>query len=598
MRIEDIFSKLIFTEDSQILFGDENILTILKKKYDISYFTNNLKLGKVLADWLYYDKYQNRIPLINPQKKFSFTFNDKKFSKYEKQSFWRSSNWEKMNSEIVRDKVYLKKGYDARLVPIGSFVEDDYFYNRKNPLNIKKILSIYHPAYEVKGKYVYVRGQEFLEVGSVGLIRFYFNLNFDHPEFEKILHELIRQFQTRFDIRYLPFYLKFFVSNDENQFERADNFIVYAEKRHFKIIINIILEIYKSIEDLSKTYSFKSVVNQYASIFRETLPLFVKKIESGLGFAEEPNFGINTSEEEITFFNLDLSFGEKTCEIIANSFLNSQTQDEVNSKLREKGIQKNEQNEWLFFLNPNSEKEYICDSSIRIANVNKDTFLKINIIDEANWFDYNPFNNKKYLFVAIQIFFKILKEAIWINNEQCTFLGYSRDEDGGKYMIIPTRDFNEGLMGIYDFLEKVSTIYADNTATKTLNGIRSFFNEDKSKLDFVKKRTRFNDEDLDVAIEYLYFKEYRMFYEGEDFFKTQTGEPIDFNDSKIFRIADQIIDKYFIKNLSIKNGYDGSEEFSPSLNFGLAGIGHFFLTLYDSSLPNYSFNFTSFISSK
>ena len=598
MRIEDIFSKLIFTEDSQILFGDENILTILKKKYDISYFTNELKLGKVLTDWLYYDKYQNRTPLINPQKKFSFTFNDKKFSKYEKQNFWRSSNWEKKNSEIVRDKVYLKKGYDARLVPIGSFVEDDYFYNRKNPLDIKKILSIYHPAYEVKGKYVYIRGQEFLEVGSVGLIRFYFNLNFDHPEFEKLLHELIRQFQTRFDIRYLPFYLKFFVSNDKNQFERADNFIVYAEKRHFKIIINIILEIYKSIENLSKTYSFKSVANQHASIFRETLPLFVKKIEPGLGFAEEPNFGINTSEEEITFFKLDLSFGEKTCETIANSFLNSQTQNEVNSKLGEKGIQKNEQNEWLFFLNPNSAKEYICDSTIRIANVNKDAFLKINIIDEANWFDYNPFNNKKYLFVAIQIFFKILKEAIWINNEQCTFLGYSRDEDGGKYMIIPTRDFNEGLMGIYDFLEKVSIIYADNTATKTLNGIRSFFNEDKSKLDFVKKRTRFNDEDLDIAIEYLYFKEYRMFYESEDFFKTQTGETIDFNDSKIFQIADQIIDKYFIKNLSIRNGYDGSEEFSPSLNFGLAGIGHFFLTLYDSSLPNYSFNFTSFISSK
>ena len=596
MIIEDIYSKLTFTEDSQILFGGENILKILKKKYNILYFTSEVKLSKVLADWLYYDKYQNRTPLVNPKKKFNFIFNDKTFSKYEKQNFWRSSNWEKATSEIAKDKIYLKRGYNARLVPIGSFVEDDYFSNQSNPLNIKKILSIYHPAYEINGQYIYIRGQEFLEVGSVGLIRFYFNLNIDHPEFEKLLHELIRQFQTRFDIRYLPFYLKFFVSNDKNQFERADNFIVYAEKRHFKMIINIILEIYKSIGELSKIYSSNSC------IFRDNLPLFVKEIEPGLGFAEEPDFGINTSEEEITFFDLDLSFGEKTCETIADTFVipfsSTKKLDEVYTALTKKGIQNNASDEWLFFLNPNSEKDYIFDNTLRVAFVNKDTFLKINIVDEANWFDYNPFNNKKYLFVAIQIFFKILKEAIWINNEQCTFVGYNRDSKGGKYMIIPSRNFNEGLVGIYDFLEKISIIYFDNTATKTLDGIKSFLNVDTNKLDFIKKSTKFNDEDLDIAIEYLYFKEYGSIYESKDFFKTQKGEIINFNDNKIFQIADQIIDKYFTKNLPIKNGYDGSEEFSPSLNFGLAGIGHFFLTLYDSSLPNYSSNFTSFSSSK
>jgi hypothetical protein len=584
MRIEDIFSKLTFTEESQILFEGKNILNILKEKYDITYYEKELKLSKVLADWLYYDKYQNRTLLIDFKKKYTFIFNDERYSKYEKK-----------NAETAKDKIYLKRGYDARLVPIGSFVEDDYFLNQKESSDIKKILSIYHPAYEINGQYIYIRGQEFLEVGSVGLIRFYFNLNFDHPEFERLLHELIRQFQTRFDIRYLPFYLKFFVSNDKNQFERADNFIVYAEKRHFKIIINIILEIYKCIGELSKIYSLKSIVNPNLSIFRETLPLFVKEIEPGLGFAEEPNFGIDTPEEVITFFNLDLSFGEKTCETIAEAFVVPfsaiKKLDEVYESLTKKGIQRNELGDWLFFLNPNSDGNYIFDQTLSASYVNKDTFLKINIIDEANWFDYNPFNNKKYLFVAIQIFFKILKEAVWINNEQCTFLGYSSTgKKDGKYAIVPSRNFNEGLVGIYDFLKKISSIYVDNTATKTLDGINSFFNVETKKIDFIKNNTKFNDEDLDIAIEYLYFKEYGSFYESKDFFKTSKGEIVNFNDDKIFQIADQIIDKYFTKKLPIKNGYDGSDEFSPSLNFGLAGIGHFFLTLYDSSLPNYSSN--------
>jgi hypothetical protein len=604
MIIEDIFNKLKFTDtkdsENQILVGYKDIIDILDKDYLIKYPKNNLNLRLILADYLYYAEYQNRSPLseIAAQKIFKYIFNDKKYSIYDKKNFWRNANWTKTNSDAVIDKVYLKKGYEARLVPIGSYIEDDYFFSSENPEIPKKVLSIHHPAHEVKGKYVYIRGQEFLEVGSIGLVRFYFNLNFNHPEFEKLLHELIRQFQTKFDLRSIPFYLKFFESNENQQYERADNFVVYTEKRHYKIVINLVLSIYSSLKKASEIYSSDSIEDARISIFRDTVPLFVKQIPDarGLGFAEEPNFGFNNTEGDIEFFDMNYSFGQKVCQILAESFWYAKDINAVYDKLGKNGVEKQD-NEWLFYLNKGSEQDFYFDKSVDADYANSDTFLRINNIDEASWLGYTPFSNRKYLLAAIQIFYKILKEVIWIDAKSATLVGYSMKNDKKEYKIIQTNNFEEGLAGVNVFLQSIVYNYFDDNATKTLEGIDTFLKQgtraSTPSAQAIKNKTNFGDSNLDFAIEHFYFRAYGRNYVPNNYFIFGDGRKVDFNDSEVFKIADQIIETYLVRGLPFPNGYDGNYEFSPSLNFGLAGIGSFFLTLYDSSLPNYTSFFES-----
>lgn len=584
MVIEDIFKKLTFTNDLNIVtVGNRSIVEILSKDY-LKNYSVNTSPPEILKEYLYHAEYQNRtslLPLTDSQKAFRFVFNDKRYAAYDKKNFWRNANWAKTNTDNVIDKVYLKKGYEARLVPIGRFIEDDYFFSADNPNIPKKVLSIHHPAYELRDGYVFIRGQEFLEVGSVGLIRFYFNLNFNHPEFEKLLHELIIQLQTKFDIRSIPFYLKFFEKNDTQQYERADNFIVYAEKRHYKIIINLILSIYKSLDNISKIYA------DTISIFRDKLPLFVKQIPnaSGLGFAEEPNLGINNSEEENVFFDMDYSFGQRVCWTLAESFWikqDSKDMQEIYNTLKKKGVKKQGE-EWMFYLNPNSDNSFYFDKSIDLLYINSDTFLKINNIDEASWLGYSAFNNKKYLLAAIQIFYKILKEVIWIDSEKATLVGYNKEKE---YKIILTSNFEEGLAGVNVFLQSVVSIYPDDNATKTLDGINAYLKQENSPKQVAKFKTDFKDQNLDFAIEYFYFRMYGINYFPNNYFTFNNKEKVNFNDNKVFKIADNIIETYLINGLPFPNGYDGDYEFSPSINFGLAGIGSFFLSLYDFSLPN------------
>lgn len=118
-------------------------------------------------------------------------------------------------------------------------------------------------------------------------VRIYFNLTPDGAV--AVMSQLTQQLNEKA----LPFSFK--VLYNPKDYNRYDSGVLYFDQRDYPVVKQILNIVYE----------------QTRSHFKPEVPLFTKKLASGLGLAEEPNYKFDVHE----------SFGLNRCQIVANGLL-------------------------------------------------------------------------------------------------------------------------------------------------------------------------------------------------------------------------------------------------------------------------------------
>lgn len=213
---------------------------------------------------------------------------------------------------------YLDRGWHIlRTLPTGHFVAEKNGLTRvlfagefishsdiRGPLKDGAPISIYCPreSKTMHPGFYYVFGETLGDqLDDTGLLRFYWNLT---PE--GAIH-LVRLLTKQLNHFQLPFRLK--VLNSPADYNRSDSAILYLNSRYFRVGSHIISEVHREVDRWLKVDT----------------PLFTKKLERGLGLAEEPITGE--------------SFGQQRCRILATAISNLCASGSEGGELEEIGKQ-------------------------------------------------------------------------------------------------------------------------------------------------------------------------------------------------------------------------------------------------------------------
>ncbi|MFN3849784.1 MAG: T3SS effector HopA1 family protein [Spirosomataceae bacterium] len=278
---------------------------------------------------------------------------------------------------------------------------------------------------------IYFRGKTY--IGELDdIIRFY--LNIKSSEKVKLIADTIIKYFNEFEI---PFELKYYTS--EKDFNRADTCVLYVKGSYFTTALFILGVLYVKFKDS----------------FRSDLPLFVKKIADGIGFAESPQ-------------NPSISFGEKRAYLIAEAYiLNLNSQNKLACILdfiKNKGYDLDN-----FQINPKSYRHYKLNIFDKGKLQNIETFGKFKNYPKIyqTWFNkiiaFSKYKLKKeYIQSAYKIAKILCNEAIWIDDKNCKWIsGYiDKNDKKLKYKLIDDT-FDDGSLGIALFLSRIY-FYFDN----------------------------------------------------------------------------------------------------------------------------------------
>lgn len=187
--------------------------------------------------------------------------------------------------EIGHDgNILVKKGASKRYTYAGDFLRAQFGQGKlQQGENIKLHQHKEFVSPQDNGFY-FVFGQTLADQNNSSLVRFYFNLN---PQKVVAFVELLTQLLNDWAI---PFQFKCLQSI--RAYPRADSGVLYLDKRYFQIASTL----------LQKRYS------TFSSYLNEAIPLFSKRIASGIGFAENP-------------FDTNDSFGTNRCKVIAQGLV-------------------------------------------------------------------------------------------------------------------------------------------------------------------------------------------------------------------------------------------------------------------------------------
>ncbi|AUD06123.1 T3SS effector HopA1 family protein [Spirosoma pollinicola] len=243
-------------------------------------------------------------------------------------------------------------------------------------------------------------------------IRFYI-----HPypdQAPAVTHTLI----TYLDSYKIPFRVKYF--NPVLETNRCDRIVLYVPQRQFVIASWVIIH----------TYTI------HKGHLQDHLPLFVKRLLPGIGFAEDPFSAFS-----------DESFGESRCTWIADavvqwvSSLPTGSSAQPPPKKLINDILKNQKinNLETMFLNPGSFYPYdfeLFQSNVSIILKHKKvSFWLQGAIDIANF---------------------LCREAVWIKYDQCTYrctwIGAGPDDDEVPIYKPLEKDWERGILGPVLFL--------------------------------------------------------------------------------------------------------------------------------------------------
>ncbi|GAB2641188.1 hypothetical protein GCM10027035_38860 [Emticicia sediminis] len=264
-------------------------------------------------------------------------------------------------------------------------------------------------------------------------VRFYFNIL---PDDDLILQDFLFTLIHGLNSKKASFTLK--ILHEKKHFVRADACVLYLNKQHYFIAIDVIKECYNIIKQS----------------LRQDTPLFTYKIMDGLGFAEEP--------ADRSFKNRfsNISFGQSRMHEVANGIMSvvldpkyiALESDELIEKIRTKLLRKKKSKFSLEDFHLNNPSGVLI----------KHPTLDFGYLEKKQ----KTYQNQIFLNAAITIANELCKYAIW-NNQQCVWLSMIDEQTDKsiydrKTSIQPCKlDFWDGTLGIGFFLLQINKIFAN-----------------------------------------------------------------------------------------------------------------------------------------
>ncbi|KAA9345476.1 T3SS effector HopA1 family protein [Larkinella humicola] len=585
--IERIVRSIRVSENRQRLFldGQDQTDLIGRKMLEEGYIFDTSDLRALLQVWIYRLHYirPGQPPIDEPTDIDRFTYADTGI----KFDFWNTGSWRYTTGSSrpsrFSNEVVLLKGSKARWVSGGQYFET----------GIAKesgwiVLESNEPTHQFGSlsdgvKFNWVYGRHLSDDDDRGFIRFYFNLK---PT-KAAAACLVREIQNCFNLHEVPFILKFI--GDPEKCDRADSSVLYTDHRYLNLVTvllqNIYLELHRN------------------SALRENVPLFTRQLAPGLGVAEEPDTG--------TSFGLDRSFQLADALIAVGTHPETEIRkNAVLDFLRAKEFDPNH-----FYKNPSSpvQFQFLFDHFEELDRVARgeagpggedDGFrvVRFRLIDETDWFGQPGFSRKPYLLAALRIAIQLCREAIWYyddrtGNWSCNWLTYrpTPDRKNVTYRLLDD-SFEEGVSGIRFFLNTVLIkCYQSELLAFVIANARPAGSAFESLEGLAEPVWTLKDPDLEQGLKVVFEKPVQnpgtsqhnlngtVFISSKEVKEVQNGMSNDLPDEKV---ADALIERYLNQGRPLGNGYGESEPersdlFCPNFRFGLAGLGYYFLRVYD-----------------
>lgn len=493
----------------------------------------------LLSNWIYCHYYQNRGVGVDSDLVDHRHFPFKDMSKEGSEAYWRSRFWRFDSAGYEREKSVLTRGYETRIVEAKQFVEDDFVFETnkdkdKNVFEEIQYVSVVFSKFEIGTGQKFVFGKYPLDNdGQGGIIRFYLHL--DVTNLAVAIPIIIAAITASFNSRLIPFQLKFL--EKALDFARADHFVIYIENRHF-FVAGILLEnLYDQI-----------------SIFldKRALPLFVRQVLPGIGFAKNPGRG-------------EMSFGANRSKVLAKAILaklkdNSKTSAAIHLEETWGGLEN-------FDLNPKPK----LARNFQVFDRRKNLFFQD--IEEADT-----------LSAAWYIARLLCREAIWVAPGECNWMSYLHlGQDHFGYCFLGVKNGMEGLEGIIIFLKAFQKMGIRDTLIEfVLAAAEAFFAARGGQSQIVEHRDAALSEGQRSAKPG--FKMNDLGFRSEEL-KSEIEQVI-FGDlpPKLLEsgLLERIMKEHIQLERPIGNRLDGSDNFCADLQSGLAGYGYAYLRLYDS----------------
>jgi HopA1 effector protein family len=543
-QINQIVENIFFDADGNLC--DQSIappqiaLSIRKFGIDVIQGLSKDDLNEfLLTNWIYANYYQNRAdtPISTTQTQVNsrhFPFKDP--LRNTDDSYWRNRFWQYDTQVQERERAVLTRGFETRIVSSQQFVEDELvfetFKTPDEPLIEEEVkyLCMVFPKFQIGKTEKFVFGKQPLDDdGQGGIIRIYLHL--DAAQLTQSIPRILTKINRNFNERLIPFHLKFW--SETSSFVRADNMVLYLERRHFFVAGLLLTSLYDDI---------KKYLDQ------DRLPYFVREAMPGIGFAKSPQKG-------------EQSFGSTRAKALANAILKLHKNPDVKPVLKYlddvwSGIQ-------YFYLNP--RPSFIYDFSV---------------FDQQDIVLFRDEKEDEFLSAAWYIAKLLCREAIWVANGQCNWMSYQAiDKDRNGYCLLGVNNGFEGLEGVITFLQAFSILgIRDTVIDYVLEAAKEYFQKNAGEFRIMPVAPPVNlfTQPKRSFILPIEFKSDRFKEEVKDII-TEKETP-DINDYPSMRA---VLKQHIMEERPLGNMLDGTDNFCANMRNGLAAYGYVFLRLYD-----------------
>lgn len=501
----------------------------------------------LLTNWIYANYYQNRadIPVTTVQAQVnSRHFPFKEPFRNDPDTYWRNRFWQYDTRVQEREQAVLTRGFETRIVTSQQFVEDELvfetFEKDSEPLFEEEIkyLSMVFPKFQIGKTEKFVFGKQPLDDdGQGGIIRIYLHLN--TAQLTQSIPSILTKINQYFNERLIPFHIKFW--SETASFGRADNMVLYIERRHFFVAGLLLTSLYDDI----KKY-----------LTQDRLPYFVREVMPGIGFAKSPQ-----KEEQ--------SFGSTRAKALANAILKLHKNPDVKPVLEYLdgvwgGIQ---------YFNLNPRPSFVYDSSV---------------FEQKKSVLFRDEKEDEFLSAAWYIAKLLCREAIWVANGQCNWMSYQAiDKYRNGYCLLGVNNGFEGLEGVITFLQAFSILgIRDTVIDYVLEAAKEYFQKNTGEFRIMPVAppiTLFAQPKNNLVLP-IKFKSEKFKVEVKDII-TEKETP-DINDYPSMRA---VLKQHIMEERPLGNMLDDTDNFCADMRNGLAAYGYVFLRLYD---PNHIIRLT------
>lgn len=422
----------------------ENLRILLK-----GYFLDNdlIDSKKVLIsqeEWKnFYEKYKNSDPEIIGDSLKDVKIEDVKpyFEKYNIKRFWFKDT---ESTVAVKDNeiVAFQDGVKIILKP-GDYINGGEVDGlEENPkAKYQEFVYVYFPQKINKASdnfYIFTQGNYLLRNYYQPIIRYYFSLK---PIQEKV-SVFVEEIKNYLNDRKIPFQLK--TPYKLNNFNRSDTLVLYVAQNHYFYLQEFIKTLKESGKEILR---------------KDRLPLFVRELYTGIGFAEDPYFSADSFGEQRCKLTIEAiqSLSDRGCEVSINTVINY--------------FIENGYNEIEFYRNPYTKFDY------KFENLNE-------IVSEANQLKKSSIGKLLYLKyngIALDYALDLIERAIWLDEATITWFSYDKEE---QYRILKEEELYE----IYWFLDKIIKINSNRKFFPT-----NIINLIENKINALKSDEKYND---------------------------------------------------------------------------------------------------------